>query len=58
MDNRIAKKYEAVLTILYGMRAENLNLDDAYTADKFEALTMAIEAVKKEALESGVKYEN
>ena len=57
MDNRMSKKYEAALTILYGMRAENLNLDDAYTKDKFEALTMAIEAIKKESLESGVKYE-
>jgi len=47
MDNRMSKKYEAALTILYGMRAENLNLDDAYTKDKFEALTMAIEAIKK-----------
>ena len=58
MDNRMARKYDAALSILYGMRAENLNLDDAYTKDKFEALTMAIEAVKKEVPESGVKNEN
>ena len=54
----MARKYDAALSILYGMRAENLNLDDAYTKDKFEALTMAIEAVKKEVPESGVKNEN
>ena len=58
MTNEKAKKYWEALTILYGMRAENLNLDDAYTKDKFEALTMAIEAVKKEVPESGVKNEN
>jgi hypothetical protein len=39
-------KREETINILYGMRADNLNLDDAYTKDKYDALNMAIEALK------------
>lgn len=39
---------EEAKNVLYGMRADNLNLDDAYTKDKYEALDMAIEALEQE----------
>ena len=42
---------EEAISMLYGMRADNLNLDDAYTKDKYEALDMAIKALEQEPCE-------
>jgi len=36
---------EEAINILHGIRADNLNLDDLYTKDKYEALGMAISAL-------------
>ena len=38
---------EDTINILYGMKADNLNLDDLHTKDKYEALEMAIEALEQ-----------
>lgn len=38
---------EEAINMLYGMRADNLNLDDAYTKDKYEALELAIKALEQ-----------
>lgn len=38
---------ETAITFLYGMRAENLNLDDPYTKDRFDALTLAIKSLEQ-----------
>lgn len=38
---------EEAIHMLYGMRRNNLNLEDAYTKDKFDALTIAIEALEE-----------
>lgn len=40
---------EEAINVLYGMRADNLNLDDAYTKDKYDALEMAIKALERES---------
>ncbi len=37
---------EQAIDILNGIRADNLNLNDAYTKDKYDALDMAIQALK------------
>ena len=37
---------EEAIYILYGIKADNLNLNDAYTKDKYEALGMAIQALQ------------
>ena len=34
--------------MLYGMRADNLNFDELYTRDKYDALDMAIKALEQE----------
>lgn len=39
---------EEAIDMLYGMKADNLNLDDAYTKDKYDALEMAIQALEQE----------
>lgn len=39
---------EEAINMLHGIRADNLNLDDAYTKDKYEALEMAIKALEQE----------
>ena len=39
---------EEAINMLYGMRADNLNLDDAYTKDEYDALEMAIKALEQE----------
>ena len=39
---------EEAINILYGIQADNLNLDNAYTKDKYEALAMAIQALEQE----------
>jgi len=44
---------EEAINILYGIRADNLNLDDAYTKDKYDALTMAIKALEPELFDDG-----
>lgn len=36
------------INMLYGIKAENLCLDDAYTSDRYEALKIAIEALEQE----------
>ena len=36
---------EEAINLLHGIRAENLNLDDLYTKDRYDALSMAIEAL-------------
>ena len=38
---------EEAIDILYGIKADNLNLDDAYIKDKYEALGMAISALEQ-----------
>lgn len=38
---------EEAIKLLHGMRADNLNLDDVYTKDKYEALGMGIEAIEQ-----------
>lgn len=38
---------ETAITFLYGMRAENLNLDDSYIKDRFDALTLAIRSLEQ-----------
>ena len=42
---------EEAINMLYGIQADNLNLEDAYTKDKYEALNMAIKALEQEPLE-------
>ena len=39
---------EDALNMLHGMKADNLNLADAYTKDKYEALDMAIKALEQQ----------
>lgn len=39
---------EKAIDMLHRMRADNLNLDDSYTKDKYDALGMAIEALEAE----------
>ena len=39
---------EEAINILCGIQADNLNLNDAYTKDKYEALDMAIKALEQE----------
>ena len=43
---------EKAINMLHGIRADNLNLDDAYTKDKYEALDMAIKALEQESYNS------
>lgn len=38
---------ERAIEILYGIKSENLNLDDLYTKDRFDAISMAIKALKE-----------
>lgn len=40
---------EEAINMLHGMRADNLNLDDLYIKDKYEALNMAIKALEQES---------
>ena len=46
---------EEAINMLYGMRADNLNLDDAYTKDEYDALEMAIKALEQEPCDDCVK---
>ena len=39
---------EDEINILYGIRSNNLNLNDAYIKDKYDALTAAIKALEQE----------
>ena len=52
LENRMTT--EKAINILYGMKAANLNLDDAYTKDKYEALEMAIKALEQEPCEDTI----
>jgi hypothetical protein len=45
---------EEAINILHGIQADNLNLDDAYTKDKYEALDMAIKALEQEPCEDAI----
>lgn len=45
---------EEAINVLYGIRADNLNLADAYTKDKYDALTSAIKALKQEPCEDAI----
>lgn len=38
---------QEIIEMLYGIRANNLNLDDTYTKFKYDALNEAIKAIKK-----------
>lgn len=38
---------EEAINILHGIRADNLNFDDLYTKDKYDALEMAISALEQ-----------
>ena len=38
---------EEAINMLRGMKADNLNLNDLYTRDKYEALNMAIKALEE-----------
>lgn len=40
---------EEAINMLHGIQADSLNLDDAYTKDKYEALVMAIKALEQES---------
>lgn len=46
LENRMTT--EEAINILHGIQADNLDLDDAYTKDKYEALDMAISALQAE----------
>lgn len=48
---------EEAIDILYGIRADNLNLDDTYTKDKYDALDMAIASLKTDEAYQ-LEYEN
>ena len=39
---------DEAIDMLYGIRADNLNLNDTYTKDKYDALDMAIKALEQE----------
>ena len=39
---------EQAINILYGIQADNLNFDNLYTKDKYEAIDMAIKALEQE----------
>lgn len=41
-------------SILHGIRADNLNLDDLYTKDKYDALGMAIKALEQAPCEDAI----
>ena len=45
---------EEAINILYGIRADNLNLNDSYTKDKYNALDMAIKALEQEPCEDAI----
>lgn len=45
---------EEALKMLRGMKADNLNLNDLYTRDKYEALVMAIKALEQETCEDAI----
>ena len=47
---------EEAINMLQGMRADNLNLNDAYTKDKYEALGMAIKALEQEPQETVTEF--
>ena len=36
-----------IIEMLYGIKANNLNLDDTYTKYKYDAINEAIKAIKK-----------
>lgn len=38
---------QEIIEMLYGIRANNLNLDDTYTKYKYDAINEAIKAIKK-----------
>ena len=46
---------DEAIKMLRGMKADNLNLDDLYTKDKYEALDMAIKALKQESVLGSVR---
>ena len=46
-------KTEAI-KMLRGMKADNLNLSDLYTRDKYEALVMAIKALEQQPCEDAI----
>lgn len=46
---------EEAKDILYGMKADNLNLDDLRAKDKYNALTMAIKALEQEPCNKYIK---
>ena len=48
---------EEAINMLHGIRADNLNLDDSYTKDKYEALGMAIEALEQESILDKIRAE-
>lgn len=50
-------KREEAIKILRGMKAENLNLDDLYTSDKYKALDMAINLLEHESVLDKVRRE-
>ena len=39
---------ENAIKMLRGMKSDNLNLNDLYTSDKYEALDMAIKVIEKD----------
>jgi len=45
---------EEAISILHGIRADNLNFDDLYTKDKYNALSMAIKALEQEPCEDAI----
>lgn len=48
---------EEASNMLYGMRSDNLNFDDLYTKDKYDALDMAIKALKQDYILEKIRAE-
>ena len=48
---------EEAIKMLRGMKADNLNLNDLYTRDKYEALVMAIKALEQEPVLDKIRAE-
>lgn len=46
---------EDAISMLYGMRSENLNFDDAYTKDKYVSLDIAISVLEREPVFDKIK---
>jgi len=48
---------DEAINMLHGMRADNLNLNDLYTRDKYDALGMAIKALEEQSTLDKIRAE-